>query len=504
MTASHTASGGVLDTLPEQLRWALHGSLVAGWAGTELDPEIERLLEAGLGGVILHSRNVADADQLTDLLTRMRAIQPDLVVTVDQEGGRIGHLARAGTPPTPGAWALGVLDDPDTTTAVAGELAGHLAGLGVNSSWSPVADVQADPRNPIIRTRSFGADPQQVSKQVKAWIRGTEDAGVAAAAKHFPGHGSTTTDSHLDAAVDHRGLDALLAADLLPFRAAIEAGVSQVMTTHVWFPDIDGRPATLSPVLVRRLLRRELGFDGVVVSDALEMKAIADTVGIAPGAVGALAAGHDLICIAEPDHELHQQVIGEVAAAIVRGELDSEELLRGNERVRRLARTHSGGEGGSGAGTEDTAGAGIAAARRAIALNDRLPRLDRPCVIDLYRTPRAVLEWDGADLATLVAAGCAGATGLSYTAGEGIAAPAPGVVVGAALTAAEGRSLVVATQDVPLHHWQSEILAALRVRRPDLVHVATGLPGGDEELATYGRGVANIRAGAEALIAACR
>lgn len=493
---------GVLDTLPARLRRALYGTLVAGWAGTELDPGLERLLDAGLGGVILHSRNVTDAAQLSDLLSRMRAIQPDLVVTVDQEGGRIGHLARAGTPPTPGAWALGVLDDPDSTAGVARELAVHLAGLGVNSSWSPVADVQADPRNPIIRTRSFGADPQQVSSQVAAWVRGTEGAGVAAAAKHFPGHGSTSTDSHLDAAVDHRGLDELRGADLLPFRAAIEAGVSQVMTTHVRFPNIDRRPATLSPVLVSDLLRNELGFDGVVVSDALEMKAIADTVGIAPGAVGSLAAGHDLICIAEPDHELHRTVIDALAAAIVGGELDSEEVLRSNARVRRLARNH----GGGGVGSEGSAesGAGVVAARRAVAINDRLPRLERPCVLDLYRTPRAVLEWDGADLATLVNAGSDGARGFSCTAGEGLAAPAPGEVTGTALAAAEGRSLVVATQDVELHPWQAEILAALRIRRPDLVHVATGLPAGDEQLATYGRGVANIRAGADALISATR
>lgn len=483
----------------EELRRALHGCLVAGWDGPDLDPGIEGLLGAGLGGVILHSRNVEDAEQLRDVLSRMRRIQPDLVVTVDQEGGRIGHLARAGTPPTPGAWALGVLDEPETTAAVAGQLAVHLAGLGVNSTWSPVADVQADPRNPIIRTRSFGSDADLVARHVAAWVEGTAAAGIACAAKHFPGHGSTTSDSHLDAAVDHRGLAELLECDLVPFRAAIAAGVPQVMTTHVRFPDIDDRPATLSPVLVRRLLRDELGFDGVIVSDALEMKAIADTVGIGTGAVGALAAGHDLLCIAEPDHDLHRQVIDTLLDAVSSGALDAEEVLASAGRVRRLAGNH-----GAGTPPRPIHGAGMDAARRAIAVADRLPTLHTPYLLDLYRTPRAVLEWDGSDLATRVAAGVVGATGRSVTAGEGVPVPAVDDLVAEVVGAADGRSLVVATQDPDLHPWQAETLAALRNRRPGLTHVETGLPTGAEHLATFGRGVANIAAGAEAIIAACR
>lgn len=504
-----------MASLSAEVSRSLHQTLVAGWAGPDLDPGLERLLEAGLGGVILHSRNVTDAGQLRTVLARMRELQPDLIVTVDQEGGRIGHLARAGTPPTPGAWALGVLDDPDTTAAVAYQLGAHLAELGVNSSWSPVADVQADPRNPIIRTRSFGSDPVKVSMQVRAWVEGTARASVATAAKHFPGHGNTALDSHLGTAVDSRSLDELLASDLLPFREAIAAGVPQVMTTHVRFPAIDDRPATLSAVLVRQLLREELGFDGVVVTDALEMKAIADTVGIVPGAVGALAAGHDQFCIAEPDHSLHQQVIEGLAAAVRAGQLDVEQLARSAGRVRKLVRSHVpqmhapqvrrpqlhlSGEGQSGVLTD----AGMVAARRVVRLTSTLPSLRTPCVVDLYRQPRAVLEWDRSDLATLVVERVEGAIGQSFTFGEGVPEPSAPEVAKIVLASAQGRSLVLATQDPELHQWQAETLALLRTSRPDLVHVETGLPLGGEQLATCGRGVANLLAGAEVLAAACQ
>lgn len=209
----------------------------------------------------------------------MRRRQPDLLVTVDQEGGGIGHLARAGAPSTPGNWALGVADDADLTAAVAQILGQHLRSLGINVSYSPVADVQQEPSNPVIRTRSFGADAELVARHVAAWIQGTTSAGVASCAKHVPGHGATTEDSHLAAAEVGRTLAELREVDLAPFRTAVVAGVPQMMTAHVRYPKLDDAPATLSRRIVAEVIRGELGFDGLLVTDALEMKAIADTVG---------------------------------------------------------------------------------------------------------------------------------------------------------------------------------------------------------------------------------
>ncbi|MFI6253469.1 glycoside hydrolase family 3 N-terminal domain-containing protein [Streptomyces sp. NPDC051016] len=475
--------------LPETLDEAAHRCLVAGFDGTTTVPDtLKRLIDRGLGGVILFTRNIRDADQVRELTGTLRELRPDLLVAIDNEGGGIGHLVGAGAPEVPGSWALGVTDDPALTAACADALAGHLATLGITVAYAPVADVQHRPENPIVRTRSFGADPDLVARHLRAWIAATEARGVASCAKHFPGHGGTVTDSHHETAADPRPYDRL---DLAPFRAAIAAGVPMLMSAHVVFPALDpDRPATLSPRILGDLLRGELGFDGVLVSDALEMKAIADRYGEAAGARIALAAGADQVIIAVPHLETTLACRDAVLDALRSGELAPERIEEAAARVRRLARRYA---------TPPAqvapwdAGAGAEAARRAVRSGGvALPPVPGAYVVDLFPPPHPALNWGGEDLLTEVRALDPTATGTALT-GE----PDP-AAMRELLRAAAGRPLVVAVCDAGLHPWQERVCAALLAARPDAVRVSTGLPE-DTGLCSFGRGRVNLRALAEVL-----
>jgi beta-N-acetylhexosaminidase len=193
--------------------------------------------------------------------------------------------------------ALGATDDPALVERIGAAVGRELRALGITTDFAPVADVNNNPRNPVIGTRSFGESPERVGELVVAFARGLRSAGVAATAKHFPGHGDTHVDSHLDLPTIPHHLDRLRAVELVPFAAAIRAGVPLVMTSHIRFPALepDGLPATLSPRILNGLLRAEMGFEGVVISDAMVMKAIVDYYGVVAGSVQAVIAGNDLV-----------------------------------------------------------------------------------------------------------------------------------------------------------------------------------------------------------------
>ena len=478
--------------LPPGLDEAAHRCLVAGFAGTATVPDpLKRLIDQGLGGVILFTRNVRDAQQVRRLTDALRALRPDLIVAIDNEGGGIGHLVAAGAPDVPGSFALGVADDPALTARCADALAGHLATLGITASYAPVADLQHHPRNPIVRTRSFGAEPALAARHLRAWITATERRGVASCAKHFPGHGGTETDSHHGIAVDPRSYDELR-ADLEPFRAAVDAGVPMLMSAHVVFPALDPeRPATLSRRILGDLLRHELDFDGVLVSDALEMKAIADRYGEAAGARIALAAGADQVVVAVPDLEVTLACRDAVRGALRTGLLAEERLGEAAGRVRRLAARYAATDGAVGSWD---AGAGLEAARRAVRGGPVPAGVRGAHVVDLFPPPHPALNWGGEDLLTEVRAVDPTATGTAVT-GE----PAdPEAVVAVIHDASGDVPLVVATCDAGLHAWQERLRAALLARRPDAVRVDTGLPEGGV-LCSYGRGRVNLRAVAEVL-----
>jgi beta-N-acetylhexosaminidase len=280
----------------EALGRAAAAVLLPGFVGTEAPDWVRGWLDRGLGGVCLFSRNVAGPEQLSALTAALRAGRDDVLVAIDEEGGDVTRLELSTGSSYPGAWALGVVDDVALTERVAASIGSDLAAAGVNLNFAPVADVNTNPDNPVIGIRSFGADARLVARHVAAFVAGIDSAGVAACAKHFPGHGDTHEDSHLALPTVEPDAAAFEQA-LIPFRAAIDAGVPAVMTAHIRVPAIDDAPATLSRPLLEGILRGELGFEGAIVTDALEMRGVSNSVGVAEAAVLALAAGADALLL---------------------------------------------------------------------------------------------------------------------------------------------------------------------------------------------------------------
>ncbi len=313
--------------------------MVTGFASTTLPDWLARRLEAGLGGVCWFGPNVVDADQARTLADALHATRDGVLVMSDEEGGDVTRLESSVGSSWPGHATLGALDDTGATRDVAAALGRQLRAAGLDIALAPVVDVNSNPDNPVIGVRSFGATPELVARHGIAFVEGLQSAGVAGCAKHFPGHGSTTADSHLDLPRVSDAEGVLRERDLVPFAAVVRAGVRCVMSAHVVFSALDDQPATLSAKLLG-LLRGELGFDGVILSDALDMQAISRGVGRGEGAVRALRAGIDLICIGNPSfpepydaEERLDEVVAAVVAAVVDGRLPPDRLEEAAARV---------------------------------------------------------------------------------------------------------------------------------------------------------------------------
>lgn len=260
--------------------------VLPSFPGSEPPDWIRRFLGEGGRGIVLFAYNV---DDLPALAASLRAEREDVLLALDEEGGDVTRLEWREGSSYPSAAALGALDEPALTEEVAAAIAADLAAAGVNWNFAPVADVNV-PANPVIGVRSFGSDALLVARHVAAAVRGFQRIGVAACAKHFPGHGSTVEDSHLS-------LPALVGpieAGLEPFRAAIAAGVASIMTAHI---KVNTDAATLDHAVLHDLLRTELGFDGVIVADALEMKGVSERHGLVDAAVLAVEAGADALIV---------------------------------------------------------------------------------------------------------------------------------------------------------------------------------------------------------------
>jgi beta-N-acetylhexosaminidase len=214
--------------------------LLPGFVGLSAPEWVRGWIERGLGGVVLFGQNIDSSGQVRDLTASLRAESDDLLVATDEEGGDVTRLeARRGSS-YPGNWALGIVDDVALTEAVSASIAADLAGVGINLDFAPVADVNSNPDNPVIGIRSFGSEPSLVARHVRAFVTGLQVGGVAGCAKHFPGHGDTSQDSHLELPV----VEGDVGEALEPFRAAIAAGVRSIMTAHVAYPSLD--PASFS------------------------------------------------------------------------------------------------------------------------------------------------------------------------------------------------------------------------------------------------------------------
>jgi beta-N-acetylhexosaminidase len=252
--------------------------LIVGFEGKQApDDLLARIGEGRVGGVVLFARNLGSPDEIAALTRALAAAVPSgappLLISVDQEGGRVQRVKAPLTvwPPMARVAALG---DVAYTEAVGRAMGLEIAALGFNVDWAPVLDVHTNPANPIIGDRAFGVEPRAAIAHALAWWRGLESAGVRGCGKHYPGHGDTATDSHLELPRVEHGEARLRAVELMPFAAAAQAGVPLFMTAHVVYPALDGEPATMSSRWLDDLLRHELYFEGVVVSDDLDMKAV--------------------------------------------------------------------------------------------------------------------------------------------------------------------------------------------------------------------------------------
>jgi beta-N-acetylhexosaminidase len=501
--------------------------LQPGFVGTSVPDWVRRLLGEGLGGVALYARNVESPAQVAALTARLRAERPEIIVAIDEEAGDVTRFESRHGSSRPGNLALGAIDDATLTEAVAHDLGLDLAHAGITLDYAPDTDVNNNPDNPIIGVRAFGAEPDLVSRHSAAFVRGLQDAGVAACAKHFPGHGDTSVDSHHSVPVIDRSRDLLDACELVPFRTAIAAGVQSVMTGHLLVPAYDDElPATLSRRILTGLLREELGFEGLIVTDGIEMEGVRRTYGLEAATVRALTAGADAVCVGGDHADEHTalRLRDAIVAAVRIGELPEARLRDAAERVRRLAawtlRVQT--ENGTRAVADATAPAaadvavirgsavGLAAARRAVKLtvadgaDGVLPLTRAPHVVE-FAPPRnmaigAETPWGvGAPLDLLLP----GTTSVRLSADDLAGVPDPSAPV---LAGAGRRPLVLVVRDLHRHPWVADAVERTLAVRPDAVVVEMGLPEavvGGVHLATYGATRACGQAAAE-LIAGTR
>ena len=308
--------------------------LIFGFDGLKPSDEIKGLIkDYNIGGVILFSRNIKDPAQTARLCNSLQEIsKTPLFICVDQEGGKVSRLPKPFTQ-FAGNAAIGKSNSVKLAYAFGEITAKELKAVGINANFAPVLDVNTNPDNPIINERAFSNNPNSVSRFGLAVIAGLQDNGVIACCKHFPGHGDTSLDSHHQMPVVEHSIERLNEIELLPFKHAAENDVAAIMTAHVLYKGLDEKyPATLSKKIIHDLLRKEMGFKGLVITDDLEMKAISDNYAIGEAAIGALSAGADIILVCK-DHERQKEVRDAVLRAVKDNIITEKRIDESIERI---------------------------------------------------------------------------------------------------------------------------------------------------------------------------
>jgi beta-N-acetylhexosaminidase len=496
--------------------------LIPPFPGPDAPSWVLDALADGLAGVTLFGSNVAAGpERLRALTAALGSAAGDAIIAIDEEGGDVTRLWYASGSPYPGNAALGVVDDPALTLAVYSSMGRDLSSLGVNMDLAPCVDVMAEPANPVIGTRSFGSDPDLVARHGAAAVRGLQSAGLAACVKHFPGHGSTVDDTHESLAVVRGSLDEVKRRDLPPFRAALGAGVKCVMPGHLRVPALTGMlPASLSPEAIA--LIRSMGFEGVVISDAIEMRAVSDPYGVPGASVLSVAAGVDLLCLGrDVTQQGYLAVRDALVTAVGDGTFPGSRLEEAAARVTALRADLSAAAGAADAvpaetimvnaaftalesgqrrihhdhpGAPELSGGsevGLAAARRALRMTGDRPVLDHPLVVEIEALPNFAagqFHW-----------------GLSGWAPAGsVMRTPPGDAASDIIEAAAGRSLLLVYRDAHRSEDTRSLITTVLAERPDAILVEMGLPywqpaDAKTYLATYGASRANSQAAAELL-----
>lgn len=496
---------------PEGLRRDILTTLLPGFVGPTAPDWLLDLLREGLGGVCLFATNVETPAQLAALTGSLRAANPLAVVAIDEEGGDVTRLFADRGAPYPGNAVLGRIDDAELTRTIGRAVGEALAAVGCTMTFAPDADINSNPLNPVIGVRSFGAAPELVARHTAAWIDGVQAAGVAASAKHFPGHGDTATDSHLALPVVDLPLERLRERELAPFRAAIAAGTRTIMTSHILLPQLDAaQPATLSPRILQGLLRGELGFEGVIVSDALDMAGASGVHGIPAAAVHALAAGCDLLCIGTGNTaEQLEEIVAAIESAIASGRLAVERVTDAAGRVRALAQV---GPGVPGADAETDAAASAAPANLPADLRARIAASFHiaPGVRERLAGAGRVGTIVRVDTVANIAVGDVPWGPFALAAAPDPTRPAPAWPTDAAVVPLDAATpladpaglagpVLVVGKDLHRHPFAEEAIARLRAARADVVTADLGWPSDDlalADIATFGAS----RAVAEAFV----
>jgi beta-N-acetylhexosaminidase len=420
-------------------------------------------LADGISGVCLFHNNLDGPEQVTALNATLAGVTDTPLISLDEEGGDVTRIGQAQGSDYPGNAALGAVDDPGLTRATLRSLGGRLAELGFNLDLAPSVDVNVADDNPVIGTRSFGSDPELVARHAAAAVLGLQEAGVAACAKHFPGHGATSQDSHHVLPRVEADADLLHRRELLPFRAAVEAGVRSILTAHIEMPGLGGDgPATLTPRILNDLLRGELGFTGTVVSDAMDMQGVSGRIGIPEACVRAVAAGVDLLCLGRFVYADQVELIRAALVDAVReGRLPGERLEEAAGRNAEL-RTWIRAAQARRSDAPAADGVGLVGARRAVRVDGDLPPLADPYVVEVDApSGMAVGEvpW-----------------GLSPWF-PGTERVSPDVAHADRLAAsARDRDLVVVVRDAHRYPSAQALVNRLLSSRPDAVVVEMGLP----------------------------
>ncbi|MFC8614819.1 glycoside hydrolase family 3 protein [Micromonospora purpureochromogenes] len=473
------------------LRRLALGTLLAAYPGPVPPEWAVELVAEGLAGHTLFGTNVHDPAQVAASTLALRAGRPDVLIAIDEEGGDVTRLAHATGSPYPGNAALGAVDDTALTGRVYAAIGAELAALGITVNLAPTVDVNTADENPVIGTRSFGADPARVAAHSAAAVEGLQSVGVAACAKHFPGHGATVADSHHELPTVDVSPALLRERDLPPFAAVIEAGARAVMTAHIRVPALTGDgPATFSRAVLVDLLRGEYGFTGTVITDALEMQGAALAAGgVGPAAVRALAAGADLLCIgAKVDAALVEHVAGEIVAALGDGRLDRARVEEAAGRTAALAAWTR----AAGIPPATPTDLGYAAARRAVRVEGEVDGLARPLVVQLHAT------------ATMAEGRVPWGLGPHLDGLEEVRVVATETDAAALVRLADGRPIVLVGRHLHRLPGGAELVDALAAAYPVTV-VEMGWPGRWRPtgvrafVTTYGASHANGRAAAEAL-----
>ncbi|WKA55413.1 beta-N-acetylhexosaminidase [Planococcus shixiaomingii] len=318
--------------------------MIAGFYGKTVSDKIKHLIHTyHIGGIILFVRNIGTPAEILELTRNLQkeakaaGYEKPLLICLDQENGTVRRISEGATA-VPGAMLLGATHNPKHAYQAGIVTGKELKALGINWNLAPVVDINNNPENPVIGVRSFGEQANDVAEMAKQFMLGMRKAGILSTLKHFPGHGDTNVDSHRDLPVIDHDLKRLHEVELVPFKECIANGADAVMSAHVYFPALEKEPnvpATLSRAVITGLLREELGFDGVITTDCMEMDAIINGIGTVKGCVKALEAGADMVMVSH-GYTMQEQVVLELTAALERGEISELQIDQSIARIERM------------------------------------------------------------------------------------------------------------------------------------------------------------------------